>query len=82
MLSLYIFIPAKAGMKEKIGLRRSLNQIIVQKLIQAGFVQKLQFMKMRAVNVCAKAGIESKVRHKKPCFRANFQQSCLEEENS
>jgi hypothetical protein len=44
--------------------------------------EKLEFMKVLAVKVCAKAGIGRKVRHKKPCFRASLQQNCLEKENS
>jgi hypothetical protein len=35
--------------------------------------EKLEFMKVRAVPVCAKVGIGRKVEHKKPCFHANFQ---------
>jgi hypothetical protein len=35
--------------------------------------EKLEFMKVRAVKVCAKAGIGKKAGHKKPCFPANFQ---------
>ncbi len=35
--------------------------------------EKLGFMKVRAVTVCAKAGIGRKAGHKKTCFHANFQ---------
>jgi len=35
--------------------------------------EKLLFMKVRVVMVCAKAGIGRKVGHKKPCIPANFQ---------
>jgi hypothetical protein len=35
--------------------------------------EKLGFMKVRAVIVCAKVGIGRKVGHKKPCMPANFQ---------
>jgi len=44
--------------------------------------EKLGFMKVLAVKVCAKAGIGRKVRHKKPCFRANFRKSGFERVNS
>ncbi|MHC4463361.1 MAG: hypothetical protein ACYS30_18290 [Planctomycetota bacterium] len=43
--------------------------------------EKLEFMKGWAVKVCPKAGIGRKEGHKKPCSRANFQQSCLGKEN-
>ena len=35
--------------------------------------EKLEFMKGRAVRVCAKAGIGRKAGYKKTCFHANFQ---------
>jgi hypothetical protein len=44
--------------------------------------EKLQSMKMRAVKVCEKTGIERKVNHQEPRLCANFEQSCLENENS
>jgi len=34
--------------------------------------EKLGLMKVRAVKVCAKAGIGRKAGHKKPYFRTNF----------
>jgi len=44
--------------------------------------EKPEFMKVWAIKVCAKAGIGKKARHKKPCLRANVQQSCLRKEDS
>jgi len=38
-----------------------------------GISEKVEFMKTRAVEVCAKAGIGRNAEHKKPCFPANFQ---------
>jgi len=35
--------------------------------------EKLEFIKVRAVKVCEKAGIGRKAWHKKAFFRANFQ---------
>jgi len=40
--------------------------------------EKLEFMTVHAVEVCAKARIGGKTGHKKPCFPANFQQSGFE----
>jgi len=34
--------------------------------------EKLDFMKVRTVTVCAKTGIGRKVGYKKTCFQANF----------
>jgi len=34
--------------------------------------EKLGFIRVRAVAVCAKAGIGRKVGHRKPCFPANL----------
>ena len=44
--------------------------------------EKLEFMKGRAVKVCAKAGIGRKVGHKKRVFVQIFKKNCLEIENS
>jgi len=34
--------------------------------------EKLGFIKVQAIMVCAKVGIARKVGHKKPCFPTNF----------
>jgi len=44
--------------------------------------EKVGFMKMRAVAVCAKIDISRKVGHKEPCICTNFQQSGVERANS
>jgi len=36
---------------------------------------KLEFMVMRAVKVCPKAGVGRRPEHKNPCFGANFRKS-------
>ncbi len=36
-------------------------------------VEKLEFMKVRAVMICSKTGIGKKVEHRKTCFHANSQ---------
>jgi hypothetical protein len=35
--------------------------------------EKVELMNIRAVKVCAQAGIGRKVGHKEPCISANFQ---------
>jgi hypothetical protein len=45
-------------------------------------VEKLEFMKVRAVTICSNTTIGRKVGHKKTCFRANFQYDCLAKEIS
>ncbi len=40
--------------------------------------EKLEFMRGRAVKVCAKAGVGRSQGHKKTCFCVNFQKICLE----
>jgi hypothetical protein len=40
--------------------------------------EKLEFMKVRAVKICAKTKTGKKLRHKKPCRLACIQQNCLE----
>jgi len=44
--------------------------------------EKLEFMKMRAVKVCPKAGVGRSPGHKNPCFRANFRKSGFGTEES
>jgi len=44
--------------------------------------EKLEFMKMRAVKVCTKAGDGRSPGNKNPYFRAYFQSSCFEKGNS
>ncbi len=44
--------------------------------------EKIEFMKIGAVTVCAKIGIGRKAGHKKTCFRANFQSNRLGKEIS
>jgi hypothetical protein len=39
--------------------------------------EKLGFIRVRAVAVCAKVGISRKVGHKKACIPANLRQNCL-----
>jgi len=44
--------------------------------------EKLGFMKVQAVKVCAKAWIGRKAEHKNSGFRVNVRQNCLREEES
>jgi hypothetical protein len=44
--------------------------------------EKLESMTWRAVKVCTKAGARRSPGHKNACFRANFQSSCFEKEDS
>ena len=44
--------------------------------------EKLEFMKVRVVKVCAKAGIGRKAEHENSGFRVNVRQNCLREEKS
>jgi hypothetical protein len=44
--------------------------------------EKLEFMKARAVKVCAKRGIGRKAGLKNPCFRVDSRKKCLGKVNS
>lgn len=55
-----------------------MGQLILQARRMIRIYEKLGFMKVLAIEVCLKAEIDIKIRHKKPCFRAYFIQSGFE----
>jgi hypothetical protein len=44
--------------------------------------EKLEFVRIRTVNVCPKIGVGRSPEHKHPCFRANFRKSGFGTEGS